>query len=85
VTDPNDITQASAVVESAGGPGGIVGAALGAYEDNVIAAQNAVAAADPDVYIIAPTSPLPDGVHFSAAALVQLGQNLAADIIAEGA
>lgn len=58
---------------------------FGAYEDNVIAAQNAVAAADPDVYIIAPTSPLPDGVHFSAAALVQLGQNLAADIIAEGA
>ena len=30
MTDPNDITQASAVVESAGGPGGIVGAALGA-------------------------------------------------------
>lgn len=57
---------------------------FGAYEDNVIAAQNAVAAADPDVYIIAPTSPLPDGVHFSAAALVQLGQHLAADIIAEG-
>jgi len=30
VTDPNDITQASAVVDSAGGPGGIVGAVLGA-------------------------------------------------------
>ena len=30
MTDPNDITQASAVVDSAGGPGGIVGAVLGA-------------------------------------------------------
>lgn len=30
MTDPNDITQTSAVVESAGGPGGIVGAVLGA-------------------------------------------------------
>lgn len=30
MTDPNDITQASAVVDSAGGPGGIIGAVLGA-------------------------------------------------------
>ena len=30
MTDPADITQASAVVDSAGGPGGIVGAVLGA-------------------------------------------------------
>ena len=30
MTDPNDITQASGVVDSAGGPGGIVGAVLGA-------------------------------------------------------
>ena len=30
MTDPNDITQASAVVESAGGPGGLLGAVLGA-------------------------------------------------------
>ena len=30
MTDPNDITQASAVVDSAGGPGGLLGAVLGA-------------------------------------------------------
>jgi chromosome segregation ATPase len=30
MTDPNDITQTSAVVDSAGGPGGIIGAVLGA-------------------------------------------------------
>ena len=30
MTDPNDITQASAVVESAGGPGGVIGMILGA-------------------------------------------------------
>lgn len=30
MTDPNDITQASAVAESAGGPGGLLGAVLGA-------------------------------------------------------
>lgn len=60
--------------------------AFGPYEDNVIAAQNAVAAADPDVHIVAPPSPLQgDGVHFTAAGLVAIGQTLAASIIAEGA
>ena len=58
---------------------------FGPYEDTIIAAQNAVAAADPFVYIVPPPSPLPDGVHFSAAGLVSIGQVLAASIIAEGA
>lgn len=55
---------------------------FGPYEDTVIAAQNAVAAADPNVYIVPPPSPLPDGVHYSAAGLVSIGQVLAASIIA---
>jgi len=59
---------------------------FGAYEANVIAAQNAVAAADGKVHIVAPPSPLQgDGVHFTAAGLVAIGQTLAASIIAEGA
>jgi hypothetical protein len=37
MTDPNDITQASAVVDSAGGPGGIVGAVLGGSREALVA------------------------------------------------
>lgn len=63
-----------------------LGPPFGTYVNNVIAAQNAVAAADPHVHIVAPPSPLQgDNIHFTAAGLVAIGHTLAASIIAEGA
>lgn len=63
-----------------------LGAPFGTYVANVIAAQDAVAAADPHVHIVAPPSPLQgDQIHYTAAGLVAIGHTLAASIIAEGA
>lgn len=63
-----------------------LGPPFGTYVANVITAQNAVAAADANVHIIAPPSPLQgDVIHYTAAGLVSIGQTLAASIIAEGA
>jgi hypothetical protein len=57
---------------------------FGAYAHHVRAAQEAVAAADPHVHILAPLAPLPDGVHGTGGAYIDKGHDIAASVIAKG-